>query len=38
MTITANVLTVSIIKMIGLTMGLTVWGATNLLSGWVSGM
>ncbi|KAL5460463.1 hypothetical protein EMCRGX_G033914 [Ephydatia muelleri] len=34
----ANILTVSIIKMIGLTMGLTVWGATNLLSGWVSGM
>ena len=28
---------VPIIKMIGLTMGLTVWGVTNMLSGWFSG-
>ena len=28
---------VSIIKMIGLTMGLTVWGVTNMLSGWLTG-
>jgi len=29
---------VPIVKMIGLTMGLTVWGVTNMLSGWVTGM
>ena len=23
--------------MIGLTMGLTVWGSTNLIAGWISG-
>ena len=33
-----NLMAVSIIKMIGLTMGLTVWGVTNMLSGWVTGM
>ncbi|KAL5460464.1 hypothetical protein EMCRGX_G033915 [Ephydatia muelleri] len=35
---TGNILTVSIIKMIGLTMGLTVWGTTNLLGGWITAM
>ena len=29
---------VPVIKMIGLTMGLTVWGVTNMLSGWFIGM
>ena len=28
---------VPIIKMIGLTMGLTVWGVTNMLTGWIIG-
>ena len=34
---TGNLMAVSIIKMIGLTMGLTVWGVTNMLSGWFTG-
>ncbi|CAI8041520.1 Transmembrane protein 144, partial [Geodia barretti] len=34
---TGNLMAVSIIKMIGLTMGLTVWGVTNMLSGWFIG-
>lgn len=34
---TGNILCVPIIKMIGLTMGLTVWGSTNLIAGWISG-
>ena len=34
---TGNLMVVSIIKMIGLTMGLTVWGVTNMLSGWFTG-
>ncbi len=29
---------VPIIKMIGITMGLTVWGVTNMLSGWFTGV
>ncbi|XP_003391932.1 PREDICTED: transmembrane protein 144-like [Amphimedon queenslandica] len=33
-----NALVVPIIKTIGLTMGLTIWGATNMLSGWFTGM
>ena len=28
---------VPIIQMIGMTMGLTVWGVTNMLGGWVAG-
>lgn len=32
-----NIVCVPVIKMIGLTMGLTVWGSTNLLAGWISG-
>ncbi len=33
-----NLTVVPIIKMIGLTMGLTVWGVANMLSGWFSGV
>ena len=29
---------VPIVKMVGLTMGLTVWGVSNMVSGWVSGV
>ena len=36
--LTGNALVVPIIKTIGLTMGLTIWGATNMLSGWFTGM
>ena len=32
-----NLLVVPVVKMIGLTMGLTVWGVTNMLSGWFQG-
>lgn len=32
-----NLAVVPIIKMIGMTMGLTVWGVTNMLTGWVIG-
>ena len=28
---------VPVVKMIGLTMGLTVWGVTNMLNGWFQG-
>jgi glucose uptake protein GlcU len=34
---TGNLMAVPVIKMIGLTMGLTVWGVTNMLSGWFIG-
>jgi hypothetical protein len=34
---TGNLAVVAIIKMIGMTMGLTLWGVTNMLSGWVTG-
>lgn len=33
-----NLLVVPIIKLIGLTMGLTVWGVTNMLAGWFTGV
>lgn len=32
-----NIMVVPIIKMIGMTMGLTLWGVTNLLAGWMTG-
>ena len=32
-----NLLVVPVVKMIGLTMGLTVWGVTNMLNGWFQG-
>ncbi|XP_064405556.1 transmembrane protein 144-like [Halichondria panicea] len=35
---TGNLLVVPIIKLIGLTMGLTVWGVTNMLAGWFTGV
>jgi len=34
---TGNMLTVPIIKCIGLSLGMLVWGLTNLLAGWSSG-
>ena len=34
---TGNVMTVPIIKMIGMSMGLLVWGACNMLTGWATG-
>ncbi len=37
MYVIGNLAVVPIIKMIGLTMGLTVWGVTNMLTGWVIG-
>ena len=33
-----NLLVVPIIKLIGMTMALTVWGIFNMLSGWLQGM
>lgn len=33
-----NLLAVPIIKLIGMTMALTVWGIFNMLSGWLQGM
>jgi len=35
---TGNLMVVPIVKMIGLTMGLTLWGITNMLAGWVTGV
>jgi len=35
---TGNLLTVQIVKRIGLAMGLLIWGATNLCAGWLSGV
>lgn len=32
-----NLMAVPVIKLIGLTMGLTTWGVTNMLSGWFTG-
>ena len=32
-----NILTVPIIKMIGMALGLSIWSATNLIIGWVLG-
>ena len=32
-----NALVVPIIKMIGLTMGVTIWGVSYMLSGWIIG-
>lgn len=34
---TGNMLAVPVIKMIGLSLGLLIWGATNMLVGWGSG-
>ena len=34
---TGNVLTVPIIKMVGMSMGLLVWGMCNMLTGWATG-
>jgi len=34
---TGNVLSVAIIKLIGLSLGLLIWGSTNMLVGWASG-
>jgi len=34
---TGNILTVPIIKTIGLAMGLVIWGSANLVAGWASG-
>eukprot|EP01084_Bolivina_argentea_P158435 275990_1 len=34
---TGNILTVPIIKMIGLALGIAIWGATSLLVGWLTG-
>jgi len=35
---TGNLLTVPIVQRIGLAMGLLIWGATNLIGGWLSGV
>lgn len=37
MTFAGNVMTVPIIKTIGLGQGILIWGSANLLSGWASG-
>lgn len=34
---TGNMLSVPVIKMIGLSLGLLIWGTTNMLMGWASG-
>ena len=38
MSTSGNLLVVPIIKLIGMTMALTVWGIFNMLSGWLQGM
>ena len=35
---TGNVLVVPIVKTIGLAMGITLWSASALISGWISGV
>ena len=34
---TGNMMCVPVIKLIGLSMGLLIWGSTNMLMGWASG-
>lgn len=34
---TGNIMSVPIIKMIGISMGLLIWGSSNMLMGWLSG-
>ena len=35
--IVGNLFTVPVIKLIGLTMALTIWGVANLVIGWIAG-
>merc|ERR1719181_2549050 len=34
---TGNVLAVPVIKLVGLSLGLLIWGATNCVTGWLTG-